>query len=971
MVASTASALSAERPFPGLRPFAFSDHAFFYGRKTQFYDLYDLVDLNRFIAVVGSSGCGKSSLVRAGLLPLLQEESDDAAGRHWRWVEMHPGDAPIEQLTKALIDLATSVTTDDDAGVVAARAERIDYCLRGDSSGVAAALGEIAGLEGTSLVILVDQFEELFRFAGTSGARSDSIRSREEATHFVQLLLAASRTTTHDVRVLITMRSDFIGDCARFQGLPEAVSETQFLVPSLTRDQREQVIRGPLRQAGATIDSALVERLLNDGQDEDDQLPVLQHCLLRLWERAGLAPTRVDASSPDASRTGESVLAGRHIALADYESIGGMAQALSLHANEILASLPGLEIAVEQAFRALSDIDKEGRATRRALKFGQLAAETGISGDDLRRVIDRFRADDCSFLTPSPSMIPGLAEDVRIDVGHEALLRRWIRVSGDPGASGDASDQRQLGWLKEESSDGRQYQGLLALVESDASGHTTLPLDQVPSRRSWWNERPRTSAWADRYGGGYARVVRLLEDSEAGLAAEIERRRQEEERAQLDRLNKARIERLTRIVAAAFFVLFLVAGGFGVWAYKERQHAQQNLNVALDQANGLVQEVLDYLNKGAVSVEAARALAQQGEKTIDQLTQYADTPRLKVVKARLLLTVADVFYTVGDFQKSLDRARKAEQLARELVAVRDRDGQLLLYSSLFRVGDELAGFDKAEANLKLALAEYEAARAIVRQLAQDQPDNGDRAYDLAFSTNKVGEIYLDLRNYKQALKEFHDALDIANAIAAKPNARMSWQAYPAATMTKIGLALTRLPTPDLAGALAQYDAAIRLQEGLLAKADTDFVASNMARSHALKGDLLARQSKFVEAFAEYDEAVRLVQTLADKDPSNAIWLDSLASFYSRYGDAENANCNPDLARDKFQKAAATYEKLVTRDKTSTTWQPQLAGIRKKLDAIKGQTTVYPSTPAPPDAQLTQPVGGCTRSTVPASPSPQP
>src|SRR5262249_5539338 len=154
--------------------------------------------------------------------------------------------------------------------------------------GVSASLAEIGNLDTASVLLIVDQFEELFRFAAShpgdkrdQHARADS---RDEADHFVQLLLEASRDPTRKINVLLTMRSDCIGDCARFYGLPEAVSSAQFLVPSLPREQREEAIRGPLENAEATIEPELVERLLNDSSDELDQLPVLQHCLLRLWQ---------------------------------------------------------------------------------------------------------------------------------------------------------------------------------------------------------------------------------------------------------------------------------------------------------------------------------------------------------------------------------------------------------------------------------------------------------------------------------------------------------------------------------------------------------------------------------------------------------------------------------------------------------------------------------------------------------------
>src|SRR5262249_14154556 len=146
------------------------------------------------------------------------------------------------------------------------------------------ALGEIKEMQDRSLLLVVDQFEELFRYDRT-GERPLGLR--DEAADFVKLLLEAGRSRSHDVHVMLTMRSDFIGECARFRGLPEAVSATQYLVPSLTRDQLEDVICRPIEKAGSTIEPALVERLLNDcGNLNDvgdvgsdlDQLPVLQHC---------------------------------------------------------------------------------------------------------------------------------------------------------------------------------------------------------------------------------------------------------------------------------------------------------------------------------------------------------------------------------------------------------------------------------------------------------------------------------------------------------------------------------------------------------------------------------------------------------------------------------------------------------------------------------------------------------------------
>ena len=127
-----ALSVSAEHPFPGLRPFAYPDNEYFFGRQAQTFALYRLIDSSRVIAVVGNSGSGKSSLVRAGLLPLLDAETRETGGRNWLWGEMRPGDAPLQQLT----NLLASLTGDADAIVASGRRERIAALLQRSSSGI-------------------------------------------------------------------------------------------------------------------------------------------------------------------------------------------------------------------------------------------------------------------------------------------------------------------------------------------------------------------------------------------------------------------------------------------------------------------------------------------------------------------------------------------------------------------------------------------------------------------------------------------------------------------------------------------------------------------------------------------------------------------------------------------------------------------------------------------------------------------
>ena len=536
------SALSAERPFPGLRPFFFDDREFFFGREHQTFALYRLVEHGRFIAVVGSSGSGKSSLVLAGLRKLLEEESADPGGPSWVCLDMRPGASPISKLAKALARLTANERSDESMR----RRDRIEWRLHQSSFSFESALEEAGGLGGRTLLLVIDQFEELFRFglAGLSSRRAAAEQAsvRDEATQLVQILLDADRRRLKDVRVLITMRSDFIGDCAYFHGLSEAVSATQYLVPNLTRGQLEDAITKPIEKAGGTIESELVERLLNDCGDELDQLPVLQHCLMRLWDRAAV----VSEAGP------------RHLTRQTYADVGRMTEALSRHADEVLGQCAGKELAVEQAFRALSELDREGRAIRRALRFDKLRAETGIPEADLRAVLDRFRAANCSFLLPSLSSSPRLAAEDRVDIGHEALLRRWKAIAGTCEAVEATTGRAAPGWIGEEQIDGQRYRTLLSLLDGDAGEQATL---NDPERtKAWWDNQPRTAVWADRYGGRFEAVKKLIDDS-------IEAKRREKEAQE----RAKRTQRLVYVVAPAT----MIAIGALYWISNSYQQAKQ------------------------------------------------------------------------------------------------------------------------------------------------------------------------------------------------------------------------------------------------------------------------------------------------------------------------------------------------------------------------------------------------------------
>ncbi|GEM_PF-3830591 len=514
MIRTTPPGLSKERPFAGLRPFDYADREYFFGRQSQVYSLYRLLDRSHFIAVIGSSGSGKSSLVRAGLLPLL-----DAS---WATATLRPGGAPLQELSDAIVELASRTETPQTQGDPDVRRELIQFAIGRSSVGLSEALLRVPTIANKKILVIVDQFEELFRYAAAS---------RNEAGQFVQILLEASRSQAYDVRILITMRSEFIGHCAQFQNLPEAVSASQFLVPSLTRDQREEVIRKPIEKAAGTIDSDLVEQLLNDVGNEMEQLPVLQHCLMRLWDLAGPA---------------------HHLDEALYRSdaIAGIQNALSRHGNTIYDALPEhLRKVCCRLFKALTDPS----GVRNPLTVRAACEVTQASFDDVVEVAHRFRAESVSFLTPAGSA-PLKPDDV-LDLAHESVMRVWDKL---------------VRWVQEEAQSAQVYTRLVYLatqvwsnknlessyrpVRAGRADPSLLAGTELAIVRFWREENRPTPAWGQRYSkpGAFETAMRYLDCS-------IEARRIEAER----RLRTGLIIKATFGtiigVATAFLVLGLIA----------------------------------------------------------------------------------------------------------------------------------------------------------------------------------------------------------------------------------------------------------------------------------------------------------------------------------------------------------------------------------------------------------------------------
>jgi tetratricopeptide (TPR) repeat protein len=929
----------AAPPFPGLRPFSSRDHRFFFGRQDQIFALYRLLTRNHFIAVIGNSGSGKSSIVRAGLLPKLDEDNLTSDSAVWHCRTMRPGREPIIRLANTL---AEGPGRERDA-FFEARRDRIAATLRSSSQGLCEALSHISKPPAAELVLVVDQFEELFRYLSAgSQDRIDTMQRRSEATDFVQLLLAAARDHAGQIRVIITMRSDFIGDCTWFHGLPEAVSAAQFLVPSLTKGQREEAIRKPIELSGATIEPELVKRLLIDSEEEIDQLPVLQHCLARLWMRAGSADGSTQPPAAEGAAEPHRVLTER-----DYREIGGLAGALSAHADEIVNSLPGRESAVENVFRALGEIDKDGRAIRRARPRARLIDEASVQGEvdraDVCTVLDRFRADDCSFIVPPLSLAPSaeLPDETVVDVGHEALLRGWARVSGDPEATGEHADKRDIGWLRKEKKDGESYQFLRSCVDPESPNDSGLPASRVERYRNWWKARRPNQAWAERYGGSFRQVERLVEDSYAA----------------------SRRAKSTRVVASIVALVLAVAVAAVVLISSERQRsAEAVFELTLNSAETLSQMVLDAFNDGKMSADTGSKISKEAVQLYKKTNELNETPGGVAAESRWLMVASDFSLSLNERQLSRSNIMEAMSKARNFrdKNPENRGWQELLYGCLFRIGDLDLDQAYVTQDMKLAdvaSAEYEEGRDIAEKLlsgdiARPQRTNladidflAKQRFDLAFAINKVGEARQVKKDFPGAIEKYREALGYATMI--ENASKMDWKLQSATTRIKIAGAF-RLAR-DFGQAIQNYSEAIERETKIFAENPTDkILRSNLANAYEGRARLLLETEMPDAAFDGFKDAIRLFNELYEEDPGDTRWLDRLALVRSRFGRALEDNARSrheplDKAIEQYKGEVSVRLRLAQRDPKNAMLQKAANDSIARLERVSG--AVLPGSPA--------------------------
>jgi ABC-type oligopeptide transport system ATPase subunit len=648
-------------PFPGLRPFGLEESHLYFGREGQVDEVLLKLAEHKFITLLGYSGSGKSSLMYCGLIPILYGGFMTAAGADWNVVVTRPGFSPLDNLAESLIqqDPVYKIADEEDRLIKKTVASAI---LRGGSAGLIDIARQYKALTGDNLLLLVDQFEELFRFRNDE----DNGQTSEEAALFVELLLEAVNQDEVPIYVAITMRSDFIGESSKYPGLTELINKSSYVIPQMTREQKRMAIEGPVAVGGGKISARLVKRLLNDIGDDQDQLPILQHALMRTWDYWLFNRER-----------------GEEIDIRHYNAVGRIDEALSQHADEAYDELSDKHKRIaEILFKNLTEKGADNYGIRRPSTVNEIARVGDVDESDVIEVVDHFRSPGRSLLMPPANV--DLTSDSIIEISHESLMRIWTRLHN---------------WVDEEHESAQMYKRISEAAAMYQIGRTGLwrPPD-LQLALNWQQKQSPTRFWAQRYDEAFERAIVFLDTSRITYEAE----QKSQELMQKRVLKRARrVAIILGIAAIISILMFVLALTNQIEANKQRLVAE-NSSIKANESAQLAEE-----RRQEAEAATAEAVKSAEEARIAQQAAEEANTQLQVALTRARNAVAAEAAARQLAQSQTEAAETASQFAEQqteiAVAARDDANRLLILSTAQTLA--LKSLQEKDANLKGLMAQ--------------------------------------------------------------------------------------------------------------------------------------------------------------------------------------------------------------------------------------------------------------------------
>ncbi len=506
-------------PYRGLFPFRAADAeaGLFVGREAETDQLVRMVDQHALVVVVGPSGVGKSSLVTAGLLPALSTEC-------WATAVVRPGRKPFIALAKALYDIEGSPASVED---IHRRGEQLRR------EGLAGLAGELSVLTDQRILVCIDQFEELFTTCPD-----------EERTVFLNQVLppkTADDTEGAGVRVVCTLRADFLGHLLTHPGLGARLHDRLVTVSPMDPDALERVITVPAQVCGVKYEEGLAQRIARDAARGEGGLALLEFALTQLWPRQHQ----------------------RQLSFTDYyaPSFGGVTGTLNRYADDVLAQMERrwpLERIRRVLLACVRSRSGALTATRRVVSRDRLAQDWAV--------VEKLAEARLVMTSQDPTH-----QSATVELAHEALIQSWERLAT---------------WVDADA----QFQRWLATMEERVAEDEPLIEARISEAQQWLTERPEDIPPEVRDLIEHSNTLaqqRITELEQARLRAE-EAARQTKEAAHQTKEAARRVEeaarqhaRFLRRFVAVLTVLLLVASGASIVAFIEQRTAAHQRDLAV------------------------------------------------------------------------------------------------------------------------------------------------------------------------------------------------------------------------------------------------------------------------------------------------------------------------------------------------------------------------------------------------------
>jgi energy-coupling factor transporter ATP-binding protein EcfA2 len=457
-------------PYTGLRSFTEDESIYFKGRDHQIDQLTALLQQNKFLMVTGASGEGKSSLIYAGLIPNARAGFFKAKYTNWVVADFRPERSPVKNMASAIAEKFNILDTTVETELRRGFSSLIDLYTNSDfyideQDEKWQDLDETGKRnrkrKAANLMIIVDQFEEFF----TNPENFYKEAPSQDSQIVVNLILETARIALKKnipVYVVCTMRSDYIGQCSAFRGLPEYIGFSQFFVPRLKRRDLKQVVEEPAILSGNRISQRLIERLVYDLSEGLDQLPILQHALTQIWLAADSGSEEMDLihyakvggmAANELPENDQKIFLQWFKTLPEHQRVyyhqTGLSKVIEIHASILYENAweyynknnPENPISQQEAkriialtFSGLTKIDNS-RAVRNRMSLGELTEIINTPNLDSKvvgGVLNFFREEGNSFIRPFKTEDPEthvLQDETVLDITHESLIRNWNKLN--------------------------------------------------------------------------------------------------------------------------------------------------------------------------------------------------------------------------------------------------------------------------------------------------------------------------------------------------------------------------------------------------------------------------------------------------------------------------------------------------------------------------------------------------------------